>query len=167
MTDARFNAIYELAQIKELEDAKKEYERLNKETNMFSSFDDYLQEVQKLNSKISKDKTPRTYKAIEDCYIYKDEIEKDGLIFEFHLIRFPFYSSAQLDENYKSIPLEEKILFECGLSIKMDEYTISNLFSNVSENRELIEKKYDALLDKIKNSKVDEILEEIEKMLKK
>lgn len=167
MINARFNALYELAHKKELDELRNEYERLKKETNMFDDFNDYLQEIQNINSKISKDGTPKTYKAIEDSYVYKEEVEKNGVIFEIHLIRFPFYSSAELDENYRSIPLEEKILFECGLCIRMNEYTISNLFSSVSENKDRIEIKYNELLNKIKNNNIDIILDEVEKELKK
>lgn len=167
MKNERFKSIYEMAKIKELEELKKEYQRLKETSDMFDSFEDFLKEVEQLESKISEEKTPKTYKAIEDCYIYKDVISKDGIECKLHLIRFPFYSSAELDENYKSIPLTEKILYECGLTLVMGDYCINNVFSNVSENETKMKNFYNEFLQKIKDSSIDSILDDVEKYLKK
>ena len=49
----------------------------------------------------------------------------------------------------------------------MGDYCINNVFSNVSENETKMKKFYNEFLQKIKDSSIDSILDDVEKYLKK
>ena len=102
--------------------------------------------------------------------IYLDYIFLENLIVNIYLMKFKQIEPVQLDEDYKVLPLEEKIIYQYGAIITMpiEEgfIDINDLFTNYANNEEEAKEEYTKLKNKLEKLSEDEMLIEVEKEIK-
>ena len=157
----KFKEIYKLAEELQMKYYKEEYENLKRIDNNVCTFEEYLDnQIQKTNIEVNKD----------DSIILKDTIKKENLIVNIYLMKSKQIEPVKLDEDYKVLPLEEKIVYQYGTIITMpiEEgfIDINDIFSNYASNEEQAKDEYIKLKNKLEKISEDELLSEVEKEIK-
>lgn len=157
----KFKEIYKLAEELQMKYYKEEYENLKRIDNNVCTFEEYLDnQIQKTNIEVNKD----------DSIILKDTIKKENLIVNIYLMKSKQIEPVKLDEDYKVLPLEEKIVYQYGTIITMpiEEgfIDINDIFSNYASNEEQAKDEYIKFKNKLEKLSEDELLSEVEKEIK-
>ena len=157
----KFKEIYKLAEELQMKYYKEEYENLKRIDANICTFEEYLDnQIQKTNVEVNKD----------DNISLKDTIKKENLIVNIYLMKFKQIEPVQLDEDYKVLPLEEKIIYQYGaiLTMPIEEgfIDINDVFSNYASNEEKAKDEYTKLKNKLEKISEDELLSEVEKEIK-
>ena len=161
MVVEKFKEIYKLAEELQIKYYKEEYENIKRIDDNICTFEEYLDnQIQKTNVEVNKD----------DNIILRDTIKKENLIVNIYLMKFKQIEPVQLDEDYKVLPLEEKIIYQYGAIITMpiEEgfIDINDLFTNYANNEEEAKEEYTKLKNKLEKLSEDEMLIEVEKEIK-
>ena len=161
MVVEKFKEIYKLAEELQIKYYKEEYENIKRIDDNICTFEEYLDnQIQKTNVEVNKD----------DNIILRDTIKKENLIVNIYLIKFKQTEPVRLDEDYKLLPLEEKIIYQYGAIITMpiEEgfIDINDVFSNYANNEEQAKEEYTKLKNKLEKLSEDEMLIEVEKEIK-
>jgi len=142
----KFKKIYKLAEELQMKYSKEEY------------LDNQLKGISREDNKSS------------DSVILKDTIRKDNLIVNIYLMKFKQIEPVKLDEDYKVLPLKEKIIYQYGaiITIPIEEgfIDINDVFSNYANNEEQAKDEYTKLKNKLEKLSEDELLSEVEKEIK-
>jgi len=157
----KFKEIYKLVEELQMKYYKEEYENLKRIDSNICTFEEYLDnQIQKTNTEVNKD----------DSIILKDTIKKENLIVNIYLMKFKQIEPVKLDENYKVLPLEEKIVYQYGaiLTMPIEEgfIDINDVFSNYASDEEQAKDEYTKLKNKLEKLSEDELLSEVEKEIK-
>ena len=160
LLEDRCKKIYNL--VKTLQD--KQYEK------EYNSLVEMGHEVGTLKEFIDNDKSKfikEKKRDLDNVYILNDNINKEHISIGMYLINYEHTTPVTLDEDYKPLPLGQKILFEYGtvISFILNDYTldINGMFSGVEESKEKAIDSYEKLKLKIINMSEDELLTAIEK----
>ena len=151
----KFKEIYKLAEELQMKYSREEYECLKRTDTNIGTFEEYLDnQIQKTNVEVNKD----------DSIILKDTIKKENLIVNTYLMKFKQIEPVQLDDDYKVLPLEEKIMYQYGsiLTMPIEEgfIDINDVFSNYVSNEEQAKDEYTKLKNKLEKLSGDELLRE-------
>jgi len=157
----KFKEIYKLAEELQTKYCKEEYENLKRIDSNICTFEEYLdKQLKDINKEENK----------LDSIILKDTIKKDNLIINIYLMKFKQIEQVQLDEDYKVLPLDEKIIYQYGaiLTMPIEEgfIDINDVFSNYASDEEQAKDEYTKLKNKLEKLSEDELLSEVEKEIK-
>lgn len=142
MLEDKIASIFDLA--KELQDKKlkEEYTELAKMDATIGSFDNYKKN--EMNNKI-KDKN----EMVNDVFVCRDDVNKDNLSVGMYLINYEHIEPIKLDDDYKTLPLDKKTIFEYGTVIsflyKNQEFNISGMFGGTELSKDSAINKYNEL----------------------
>lgn len=158
----KFKEIYKLAEELQMKYYKEEYENLKRIDSNICTFEEYLdKQLKDINKEENK----------SDSIILKDTIKKDNLIINIYLMKFKQIEQVQLDEDYKVLPLDEKMIYQYGaiitLPIEEGFIDINDVFSNTEFDEEKAKEDYANLKNHLINLTEDELLNEVEKEIKK
>lgn len=161
MKEDKYKKIYDLAYKLQIKYYKEEYENIKRIDSNIGTFEEYFDnQIQKSNVEVNR----------EDNIVFKDTIKKENIIINIYLMKFKHIEPAQLDDDYKVLPLEEKIMYQYGaiitMPIKEGFITINDIFSNYVSNEEQAKKDYNNLKNRLNNLMEDELINEVEKNMK-
>lgn len=160
--NVEFKSIYNLVEKLQLKNYEKEYKNLSALDNEIGSFEDYVVKSKKNNDNFNADNNQH-----RNAIIFNDVIKKEDISINLYLINFKHIEQPELDENYKPLPLREKIIYEYGTVITFEdvsgEYAIENAFSGIEDTKELAEIKYKNLKEEMCKMTEKEIMNKLEK----
>lgn len=161
MKEDKYKKIYDLAYKLQIKYYKEEYENIKRIDSNIGTFEEYIDnQIKKSNVEVNR----------EDNIVFKDTIKKENIIINIYLMKFKHIEPAQLDDDYKVLPLEEKIVYQYGTIITMpiEEgfIDINDIFSNYASNEEQAKDEYIKLKNKLEKISEDELLSEVEKEIK-
>lgn len=166
MIEEKLKKIYQL--MEELQDKKykEQYNKLLEINKNIGSFEDFVKRENEVyeNIEVNQEK-------LNDVFLERNSIKKENITIDIYLIHYNHIDPVQLDENYRPLPLNEKEVFEYGsvitFNIKDGRYSINGLFSGIEKDKINATIKYNDLKEKIYTSSQDEIINLIEKEIKK
>lgn len=161
MKEDKYKKIYDLAYKLQIKYYKEEYENIKRIDSNIGTFEEYIDnQIKKSNVEVNR----------EDNIVFKDTIKKENIIINIYLMKFKHIEPAQLDDDYKVLPLEEKIVYQYGTIITMpiEEgfIDINDIFSNYASNEEQAKDEYIKFKNKLEKISEDELLSEVEKEIK-
>lgn len=163
MENEKIINILNLAKKLESKRLKDEYEVLSK-TGDFGSFENY-----KLFEPKKKDYQKES--NLNNCYIFKDTINKDKISVGMYLINYEHIEPPVLDEDYRPLPQEKNKCYEYSTVISFPfinpELNISGIFRGVEKDKNVAINKYEEIKNFLISSSESRILEEVEKCILK
>lgn len=166
MINSRFKKIYKLTEKLQQKHLKQDYEKISKIDDSVGTFEEYVDKVKK---EMNREVPVSRKKRLEDVFISRDNIEKENITLGLYLFHYQHTDPIKFDDSYKILPLTQKEVYEYGVVATLTEedgyYNINGLFGGIDFNEDNAKQKYNELKNKLEKMTVDELLDEIEKLV--